>query len=132
MFRCAIYTNQNNLVSTEIQRLACQDFAVKRGWTVLKKRYDDSCDESIPALKRPAMQELFDDIETCEVEYVLFYTLDCLTKSVEELAKIMRLFEERGILFDDIKPVEFSVDNGELCGYAVTIASFMNARILKK
>lgn len=38
MFRCVIYTNQNNLVSTEIQRLGCQDFAVKRGWKVLKKR----------------------------------------------------------------------------------------------
>ena len=131
MFKCAIYTNQNqnSVASTEKQRLACQDFAVKRGWTVLKKKYDDFCDESIPALKRPAMQELFHDIETCEVEYVLFYTLDCLTTSVEEVAKILRLFEERGILFEDIKPVEFSVEKGEMCVYAVTIASFMNQKV---
>ncbi|WCR54414.1 MAG: hypothetical protein PG981_001436 [Wolbachia endosymbiont of Ctenocephalides orientis wCori] len=37
MFKCAIYTNKNSPVSAEKQRLACQDFAVKRGWTVLKK-----------------------------------------------------------------------------------------------
>lgn len=125
MFKCAIYTNQNSLVSTETQRLACQDFAVKRGWKVLKKEYNDNCDESLPALKRPGMQELFDDIEAGEIEYVLFYTLECMTKSVEELAKILRLFEEKGILFEDIKPIEFSVENGKFSGYATTIANFM-------
>lgn len=128
MFKCGVYTNKNSLASTEKQRLACQDFAVKRGWTVLKKRYDDFCDESIPALKRPAMQKLFDDIEIREVEYVLFYTFDCLTTSVEEVARIFRLFEERNIFFNDIKPVEFSVENGKFCGYATTIASFMDSK----
>ncbi|WCR54415.1 MAG: hypothetical protein PG981_001437 [Wolbachia endosymbiont of Ctenocephalides orientis wCori] len=55
-----------------------------------------------------------------------------MTTSVEELAKILRLFEERGILFNDIKPVEFLVENGKFCGYSITIASFMSARVLKK
>jgi len=132
MYKCAIYTNKNNLISTERQRLACQDFAVKRGWKVLKKRYDDSCDESVSALARPGMKELFKDIEACEVNYVLFYTLDCLTRSAEELAEILCLFEERDIFFNDIKPVEFSVENGKWCGYATTIASFMNAEQEKK
>jgi hypothetical protein len=31
MYKCAIYTNKNNLISTEKQRLACENFAVKRG-----------------------------------------------------------------------------------------------------
>ncbi|MDN5248221.1 MAG: recombinase family protein [Wolbachia endosymbiont of Tyrophagus putrescentiae] len=127
MFRCAIYTNksESNVVDTETQRLACQDFAVKSGFTVLEKRYDDFCEESIPALKRPAMQKLFDDIETCEVEYVISYALDCVTKSASELAKILRLFEGYRIFFFDLYPAEFSA-NGKQCGYATAIGSFMN------
>ena len=66
-----------------------------------------------------------------KIEYVLFYTLDCLTRSVEERAKILRLFEERGILFEDIKPVEFSVKNGKFCGYGTTIANFITKRRIK-
>lgn len=81
--------------SLPAQRERLESFAKSQGWTLARVYQDDGY--SAKDTNRPALQELLRDIQAGEV--TLVYKLDRLTRSVLDLYKLMKVFEQRGVLF---------------------------------
>jgi site-specific DNA recombinase len=106
--RCAIYTRKSTAYgleqefnSLDNQREACEAYARARamdGWTVLPERFDDG-DVSGGSLERPGFKRLMAAIEAGNVDVVLVYKLDRLTRSVRDLYTIIDRFEELACKF---------------------------------
>ena len=102
--RCAIYTRQSRdsgraFSSCDVQWACCRDFIVERarlGWMPVDQRYDD-LGASSEKLDRPGLQHLLADIETGLIDCVVVYRVDRLTRRLIDLAKLMHLFETRGV-----------------------------------
>src|SRR5262245_46553965 len=106
--RCAIYTRKsteegleqefNSLAS---QREACAAFIQSQkheGWTILPTPYDDG-GYSGGTLDRPALQSLLADIEAGRVDVVVVYKVDRLTRALADFAKLVEIFDRRGVSF---------------------------------
>jgi site-specific DNA recombinase len=106
--RCAIYTR----VSTD-QRLE-QDFnsldaqydaseayirsQAHAGWTLLRAKYDDG-GFSGGNTERPALQRLLQDVRAGEVDVIVVYKVDRLTRSLADFAKLVELFDQHNASF---------------------------------
>src|SRR6476646_4663490 len=66
------------------------------GWVVLPALYDDGC-FSGGTMDRPALQRLLGDIRAGQVDLVMVYKIDRLTRSLFDLAKIVEAFDLRGV-----------------------------------
>jgi site-specific DNA recombinase len=109
--RCAIYTRKSSdegleqaFNSLDAQREACAAFVLSQkheGWSVLPALYDDGgC--SGGTLDRPALQRLLSDITGGKVDVVVVYKIDRMTRSLFDFAKIVEVFEARGVSFVSI------------------------------
>src|SRR4051812_46598616 len=106
--RCAIYTRKSTehgleqeFNSLDAQREACEAYIksqASQGWKVLAKRYDDPA-YSGGNLDRPALQRLLADINTGEVDIIVVYKIDRLTRSLADFAKLVETFDARSISF---------------------------------
>ena len=106
--RCAIYTRKSTeegleqaFNSLDAQREACEAFIASQkheGWNVLPTRYDDG-GYSGGTLERPALQRLLADISGSKVDVVVVYKIDRLTRSLLDFAKIVEVFDARGVSF---------------------------------
>ncbi len=106
--RCAIYTRKSSeegleqdYNSLDAQRDACEAYVrsqLHEGWVVLPAMYDDG-GISGATLARPAMQRLLADIEAGGVDTVVVYKVDRLTRSLGDFAKIVEVFDRRGVSF---------------------------------
>ena len=106
--RCAIYTRKSNeegleqaFNSLDAQREAGLDYIRSQkhqGWQVIGKHYDDG-GYSGGTMQRPALQELLKDIDHSEVDVVVVYKVDRLSRSLHDFAKMMQLFDEHDISF---------------------------------
>ena len=109
--RCAIYTRKSSeegleqaFNSLDAQREACEAFILSQkheGWRVLPSQYDDG-GFSGGTLERPALQRLLADIADGKVDVVVVYKIDRLTRSLFDFAKIVEVFEARGVSFVSI------------------------------
>lgn len=109
--RCAIYTRKSteegleqDFNSLDAQREACEAYVKSQqheGWILNEKHYDDG-GFSGGSLDRPAVQELFKDIEAGEVDIVVVYKVDRLTRSLMDFAKIVELFDKQNASFVSI------------------------------
>ena len=109
--RCAIYTRKSSeegleqsFNSLDAQREACAAFILSQkheGWTVLPTLYDDG-GFSGGTLDRPALKLLLSDIAESKVDVVVVYKIDRLTRSLFDFAKIVEVFEARGVSFVSI------------------------------
>jgi DNA invertase Pin-like site-specific DNA recombinase len=109
--RCAIYTRKSSeegleqaFNSLDAQREACAAFVLSQkheGWTVLSTLYDDG-GFSGGTMDRPALQRLLDDIRAGQVDVVVVYKIDRLTRSLFDFAKIVEAFDARGVSFVSI------------------------------
>ncbi len=109
--RCAIYTRKSSdegleqaFNSLDAQREACAAFVLSQkheGWSVLPALYDDG-GYSGGTLTRPALQRLLADIADRKVDVVIVYKIDRLTRSLFDFAKIVEVFEARGVSFVSI------------------------------
>src|SRR5680860_319590 len=109
--RCAIYTRKSSdegldqaFNSLDAQREACAAFVLSQkheGWSVLPALYDDG-GYSGGTLERPALQRLLADIADAKVDVVVVYKIDRLTRSLFDFAKIVEVFEARGVSFVSI------------------------------
>src|SRR5665648_267516 len=109
--RCAIYTRKSSeegleqaFNSLDAQREACTAFIASQkheGWSVLPTLYDDG-GFSGGTLERPALQRLLADIADAKVDVVVVYKIDRLTRSLFDFAKIVEVFEARGVSFVSI------------------------------
>ena len=109
--RCAIYTRKSSeegleqaFNSLDAQREACAAFVLSQkheGWVVLPALYDDG-GFSGGTTDRPALQRLLDDIRGGQVDVVVVYKIDRLTRSLFDFAKIVEAFDARGVSFVSI------------------------------
>ncbi|MFP3017257.1 MAG: recombinase family protein, partial [Wolbachia sp.] len=104
--RCAIYTRKSNedgleqkFNSLDAQRVACEKYIKSReAWIVLAKRYDDG-GYSGKNLERPAIKELFADVKGGEVDCVVVYTLDRLSRETKDSIEVTSFFRRHRVNF---------------------------------
>jgi DNA invertase Pin-like site-specific DNA recombinase len=108
VMRCAIYTRKSTehglqleFNSLDAQREACEAFIqsqVAQGWQPLSKRYDDPA-FSGGNMGRPALQKMLLDIEAGQIDVVVVYKIDRLTRSLADFAKLVEIFDARSVSF---------------------------------
>src|ERR1700724_1312944 len=109
--RCAIYTRKSSeegleqaFNSLDAQREACAAFILSQkheGWTVLPTLYDDG-GFSGGTMERPALKRLIADIEEGQIDVVVVYKVDRLTRALSDFAKLVEVFDRRGVSFVSI------------------------------
>jgi DNA invertase Pin-like site-specific DNA recombinase len=108
LLRCGIYTRKSTehgleleFNSLDAQREACEAYIksqASEGWRVLPKRYDDAA-YSGGNLDRPALQRLLKDMEAGQVDVVVVYKIDRLTRSLMDFAKLVEVFDKKNVSF---------------------------------
>ena len=107
-FRCAIYTRKSSeegleqdFNSLHAQREACEAFIRSQhgeGWQLRKIRYDDG-GLSGATMERPALKRLLADVEEKQVDVVVVYKVDRLTRSLSDFAKMVEIFDRHQASF---------------------------------
>jgi DNA invertase Pin-like site-specific DNA recombinase len=108
VLRCAIYTRKSTehgleleFNSLDAQREACEAYIksqASEGWRVLPKRYDDAA-YSGGNLDRPALQKLLKDLGDSQIDVVVVYKIDRLTRSLMDFAKLVEVFDAKKVSF---------------------------------
>jgi site-specific DNA recombinase len=106
--RCAIYTRKSSeegleqeFNSLHAQREACEAFINSQrheGWSCPPQGYDDG-GRSGGNMERPALQLLLADVRGGKVDVVVVYKIDRLTRSLADFAKIVEIFDAKGVSF---------------------------------
>ena len=106
--RCAVYTRKSSeegleqeFNSLHAQREACEAYIRSQrheGWTCLAQHYDDG-GLSGATMDRPALQQLLVDIQAGKIDAVVTYKVDRLTRSLADFAKIVEVFDGKGVSF---------------------------------
>ncbi|MGV8996871.1 MAG: recombinase family protein [Parvibaculaceae bacterium] len=106
--RCAIYTRKSSeegleqaFNSLHAQREACEAYIMSQrheGWTAIPTLYDDG-GFSGGTLERPALRALLAEIKAGQVDVVVVYKVDRLTRSLFDFAKIVEIFDVQKVSF---------------------------------
>jgi site-specific DNA recombinase len=106
--RCAAYTRKSSeegleqeFNSLDAQREACEAYVASQkpeGWVLVPDHYDDG-GFSGGTLERPALKRLLADIETGRIDVVVVYKIDRLSRSLMDFAKLVEVFDRRGVTF---------------------------------
>src|SRR6266481_1098645 len=109
--RCAIYTRKSTEVgleqdfnSLDAQREACLAYIQSQrheGWKCLPQRYDDGGFTG-GNMDRPALKRLLADVEAGQVDCVVCYKLDRLSRSLLDFARIIGVLEKHHVAFVSI------------------------------
>src|ERR1019366_6970851 len=70
-------------------------------WTVLPALYDDG-GVSGGTMERPALKRLIADIEAGQIDVVVVHKVDRLTRALSDFAKLVEVFDRRGVSFVSI------------------------------
>jgi DNA invertase Pin-like site-specific DNA recombinase len=106
--RCAIYTRKStedgleqDFNSLDAQREACEAFIASQkgeGWLSVADHYDDG-GFSGGTMDRPALQNLLAAVRSGEIDVVVVYKVDRLTRSLADFAKIVETFDAHSVSF---------------------------------
>lgn len=106
--RCAIYTRvstdqglEQDFNSLDAQSEASQAYIRSQahaGWTLTHGKYDDG-GFSGGNTDRPALQRLLQDIQAGQIDIIVVYKVDRLTRSLADFAKLVELFDTHGVSF---------------------------------
>lgn len=104
--RCAIYTRKSvdeglavEFNTLEAQREYCEAYVARQpGWVVLPEHYDDG-GYSGGTMNRPAMKRLLKDIDAGNVDVVVAYKIDRLSRSLRDCLNLLMHLEEKGVSF---------------------------------
>jgi len=106
--RCAIYTRKSSeegleqdFNSLDAQREACEAFIAsqkREGWALVGEMYDDG-GFSGATMERPAFQRLLSDVSAGQIDVVVVYKVDRLTRSLSDFAKIVDIFDKHAVSF---------------------------------
>src|SRR5881396_317662 len=106
--RCAIYTRKSSeegleqeFNSLQAQCEACEAYIRSQrheGWVLARTRYDDG-GFSGGNIERPALQRLLADIGAGRTDIVVVYKVDRLTRSLADFARLVEIFDARGVSF---------------------------------
>jgi len=122
--RCAIYTRKSTeeglsqeFNTLEAQREAAEAYIrsqLHAGWTALEDRYDDG-GYTGANLERPALRKLLVDVEAGEIDCVLVYKIDRLSRSLLDFARLMEIFERHQVnLVSITQPLNTTASLGRL------------------
>ena len=102
--RAAIYTRKSTSAgleqefnSLDAQREACEGYAKSQGWTVVGT-YDDGGFTGAN-VDRPAFQRMLADVDAGQVDVVLVYKVDRLSRSLLDFARVMDRLNGAGSAF---------------------------------
>lgn len=105
---CAIYTRKSteegleqDFNTLDAQRECCEAYVRSQRqerWKLVAHRYDDG-GYTGANLERPALRQLLADIEGGRIKCVLVYKVDRLSRSLLDFARLMEVFEKRGVTF---------------------------------
>jgi site-specific DNA recombinase len=87
--------------SLHAQREACEAYIrsqMHEGWSIIRKAYDDG-GFSGGTMERPALTALLADIRDGQVDVVVVYKIDRLTRSLFDFAKIVEIFDAASVSF---------------------------------
>jgi len=108
VMRCAVYTRKSteegleqDFNTLQAQREAAEAYIVSQkqnGWHMVADSYDDG-GFSGASLDRPALQQLLRDIDARKLDCVVVYKVDRLSRSLLDFARLLSLFEKRGVSF---------------------------------
>lgn len=106
--RCAIYTRksteeglQQDFNSLDAQREACAAYILSQrheGWTALPEIYEDG-GYSGGNMDRPGLKRLMASIAAGEVDVIVVYKVDRLTRSLADFAKIVEVLDAKSASF---------------------------------
>ncbi len=106
--RCAIYTRKSteegleqDFNTLDAQREAAEAFIQsqrREGWIALPERYDDGGFTGAN-MERPALQRLLAAVEAGDVDCVVVYKVDRLSRSLLDFTRILSQFEKRNVSF---------------------------------
>ena len=106
--RCAVYTRKSTdeglekeFNTLDAQREACEAYIASQraeGWVLVPHRYDDG-GFSGGSLERPALQRLLRDIEADQVDVIVVYKIDRLSRSLMDFAKLVEVMDAHGVTF---------------------------------
>src|SRR5260221_7791481 len=106
--RCAIYTRKSSeegleqdFNSLHAQREACEAYIKSQageGWHLVRTAYDDG-GYSGGSMERPALQSLLEGIRQKQIDVVVVYKVDRLTRSLADFAKMVEVFDAQGVSF---------------------------------
>src|SRR4051812_13651636 len=109
--RCAIYTRKsteegleqefNTLQAQRESAEACILSHREQGWTAISERYDDG-GFSGANIDRPALKKLLAGVEAGQIDCVLVYKVDRLSRSLLDFARLMEFFEQHKVSFVSI------------------------------
>jgi site-specific DNA recombinase len=108
IIRCAIYTRKSTEHGLELefnslhaQREACEAYIKSQahaGWRAVPQHYNDPA-YSGGNLDRPALQQLLKDIDAGQIDVIVVYKIDRLTRSLADFAKLVEKFDKKEISF---------------------------------
>ncbi len=108
MLRCAIYTRKStedgleqDFNSLQAQREACEAYIKSQrheGWKHLTTEYDDG-GYSGGTMDRPALTKLLAAVERHEVDIIVVYKVDRLTRSLADFSKIIERLDQQNVSF---------------------------------
>ena len=106
--RCAIYTRKSSeegleqeFNSLDAQYEACSAYITalrSEGWRQMAERFDDG-GISGGTLERPGLQRLLALVEARQVDVIIVYKIDRLTRSLSDFSRLAERFEARGVSF---------------------------------
>jgi site-specific DNA recombinase len=106
--RCAIYTRKSTeegldqeFNSLDAQREAAEAYIrsqAGQGWILLPERYDDGGFTG-GNMERPGLRHLLADIEDGQIDCVVVYKVDRLSRSLLDFSRLMEIFERHNVSF---------------------------------
>ncbi|HRQ02071.1 MAG TPA: recombinase family protein [Ottowia sp.] len=106
--RCAVYTRKSTdegldqeFNSIDAQRDAGHAYIASQraeGWIAVVDDYDDPA-FSGGTMERPALKRLMADIEAGQIDVVVIYKIDRLTRSLTDFSRMVDVFERHGVSF---------------------------------
>ncbi|MDP1904527.1 MAG: recombinase family protein [Pseudomonadota bacterium] len=109
--RCAVYCRvstderlDQSFNSIDAQRESGQAFITAQraeGWIPVVDDYDDG-GFSGGNMDRPALKRLLADIDAGKVDIVVVYKIDRLTRNLADFAKMVEVFDQRGVSFSAV------------------------------
>ena len=106
--RCAIYTRKSTedgldqeFNSLDAQHEACEAFIASQrheGWRAIPDRFDDG-GFSGGTMERPGLARLLDALRQNQLDVIVVYKVDRLTRSLADFAKIVALLDKHGVSF---------------------------------
>ena len=106
--RCAVYTRKSTedgleqeFNSLDAQREACEAYILSQrheGWTLVPGRYDDG-GYSGGNMERPGLKALMEEVDAGQIDVIVVYKVDRLTRSLADFAKIVERLDAKEASF---------------------------------